>query len=95
MSTARYEMANRYMGQGMHMSIIISCIIGGASLAGGKGSMIGAVSGVVFTSLLSNCFNLFEVQPQWQNVVIGMMLVLVVTSDGVLALRKQRGLVKR
>lgn len=94
LSTARYEMANRYMGQGMHMSIIISCIIGGSSLAGGKGSIVGAIFGVLFTSLLSNCFNLFEVKPQWQNVVIGIILVIVVISDGFISLRKQRELGK-
>ncbi|HTG69253.1 MAG TPA: ABC transporter permease [Candidatus Udaeobacter sp.] len=92
LSTARYEMANRYMGQGMHMSIIISCIIGGSSLAGGKGSVVGAIFGVIFSSLLSNYFNLFEVKPQWQNVVIGIILVIVVISDGYLSLRKQREL---
>lgn len=94
LATARYEMANRYMGQGMHMSIIISCIIGGGSLAGGKGSVVGAFFGVLFTTLLTNCFNLFEVKPQWQSVVIGAILVIVVASDGYLFLRKQRELGK-
>ena len=93
-STARYEMANRYMGQGMHMSIIISCLIGGGSLAGGQGSVIGAFLGVTFMSVLNNSFNLLEIEPQWQNVVIGVILILVVTSDGYLALRKMRALGK-
>ncbi|MGA2478554.1 MAG: hypothetical protein ABSG63_07365, partial [Spirochaetia bacterium] len=92
LATARYEMANRYLGLGMHMSIIISCIIGGGSLAGGKGSILGAVFGVIFITLVGNSFNLFEVQPQWQNVVIGAILVIVVLSDGYLSLRKKREL---
>ena len=89
-STARYEMANRYMGQGMHMSVIISCLIGGGSLAGGQGSVIGAFLGVTFMTLLNNSFNLLEIEPQWQNVVIGTILILVVTSDGYLAIRKKK-----
>ncbi len=93
-STARYEMANRYMGQGLHMTIIISCLIGGGSLAGGQGSVIGAFLGITFMALLNNSFNLLEIQSQWQNVVIGIILILVVTSDGYLAIRKRRALGK-
>jgi ribose transport system permease protein len=94
LSTARYEMANRYMGEGMHMSIIISCLIGGGSIAGGQGSIIGALLGVVFMALLNNSFNLLEVAPHWQNVVIGGILVLVVVSDGYLSIRKKKALGK-
>jgi ribose transport system permease protein len=94
LSTARYEMANRYMGEGMHMSTIISCLIAGGSIAGGQGSIIGALLGVIFMSLLNNSFNLLEVAPHWQNVVIGGILALVVVSEGYLSLRKKRALGK-
>ena len=92
LSTARFEMANRYMGQGMHMNIIISCLIGGGSIAGGQGSIWGGVLGVIFMALLNNAFNLMEVAPHWQNVVVGTILVLVVTSDGYISIRKKRAL---
>ncbi|MDR1128920.1 MAG: ABC transporter permease, partial [Treponema sp.] len=42
---ARTGSANRYIGQNSHLNIIIACIIGGGSLAGGKGNMLGAVFG--------------------------------------------------
>lgn len=90
LSTARFEMANRYMGQGMHMNIIISCLIGGGSIAGGQGSIWGGLLGVSFMALLNNAFNLMEVAPHWQNVVVGTILVLVVVSDGYVSIRKQR-----
>ncbi len=89
-STARFEMANRYMGQGMHMNIVIACLIGGGSLIGGQGSVTGALLGVTFMALLNNSFNLLEIDPQWQNVVIGFILMAVVTSDGYLVIRKKR-----
>lgn len=92
LSTARFEMANRYMGQGMHMNIIISCLIGGGSIAGGQGSIWGGVLGVIFMALLNNAFNLMEVAPHWQNVVVGGILVLVVTSDGYISIRKKRAM---
>lgn len=88
--TARAGQANRYTGQGAHMDIIIICIIGGASLSGGKGSMPGALFGLLFISLLSNAFNLFSVQPQYQNIAIGAILVIVVVMDGYISLKKQK-----
>lgn len=90
LATARYEMANRYLGVGLEMKIIISCLIGGGSIAGGRGSIVGALLGVAFMSLLSNSFNLLELGSQWQDVVVGAVLIAVVVSDGYLYLRKQR-----
>lgn len=75
------------------MNIMIACIIGGGSLLGGKGDMLGALFGTLFISLLSNGFNLFEINPQWQNVTIGGILLLVVAADGYVYLKrlKQQG----
>lgn len=94
LSVARYENANRYLGEGMNITAIISCVIGGASLSGGKGKPIGAVLGVVCMSLISNLFNLFEMKSTWQNVVVGAILIIVVTLDGYLTIRKQKELGK-
>lgn len=92
--TARSGMANRYTGEGAHLAVIISSIIGGASLSGGRGSMVGAFFGTVFMTLLRNGFNLFDVEAQWQDISVGAILVIVVLMDGYLALRKQRELGK-
>ena len=89
-STAHMGMANRYLGSGLEMNIIIACLVGGGSIAGGKGSVLGATLGVVFISLLTDAFNLFEVPAEWQSAVVGAILVAVVVFDGVMILRKQR-----
>lgn len=93
LSVARYETASRYLGKDIQMNIMIACIIGGGSLLGGKGDMLGALFGTLFISLLSNGFNLFEINPQWQNVTIGGILLLVVAADGYVYLKrlKQQG----
>lgn len=72
------------------MNIIIACLVGGGSIAGGKGSILGATLGVVFISLLTDTFNLFGIPAEWQSAVIGAILVAVVVFDGVMILRKQR-----
>jgi len=86
--TARVGMANRYMGEGLEMQIFIACLIGGGSIAGGKGSYVGALAGVLFVTLMTNAFNLLSVPSEWQAVVIGAVLVAVVVVDGILVLRK-------
>ncbi len=92
--TARAGIANRYTGVGAHMDIIIACIIGGGSLIGGQGSIIGAVSGMAFMALMSNAFNLYFIPPQWQNIMVGIILLIVITVDGYVSLSKQKRLGK-
>ncbi len=92
--TARAGIANRYTGVGAHMDIIIACIIGGGSLIGGQGSIIGAISGMTFMVLMSNAFNLFYIPPQWQSIVVGVILLIVITVDGYVSLTKQKNLGK-
>jgi ribose/xylose/arabinose/galactoside ABC-type transport system permease subunit len=92
--TARAGIANRYTGVDAHMNIIIACIIGGGSLIGGQGSVIGAISGIIFMSLMSNAFNLFFIPPQWQNIMVGIILLIVITVDGYMSLSKQKKLGK-
>jgi ribose transport system permease protein len=92
--TARSGTANRYTGTGAQLDIIIACIIGGGSLAGGQGSMVGALFGTTFMVLMSNSFNLFEVAPQWRSIAVGIILLLVIAVDGYISLSKQKKLGK-
>jgi ribose/xylose/arabinose/galactoside ABC-type transport system permease subunit len=94
LSVARFEQANRYMGENVNLTAIISCVLGGASLMGGRGSSIGTIIGVLCMALIANMFNIFEVAPAWQKVVVGVLLIVVVSVDGYLILRKQRELGK-
>lgn len=94
LAVARIQSPTQYLGGGVHMTCMIACVIGGGSFAGGKGSAVGAVLGVAFMSLLTNMFNLLEMNTQLQNVVVGLTLVAVIVIDGVVNLRKMRGMGK-
>jgi ribose transport system permease protein len=85
--TARLEMASRYMGSGLELKIIISCLIGGGSISGGQGSIMGAFLGVVFMSLLVNSFTILEIGDYWQNIIVGVILIIVVSVDAYLYVR--------
>ncbi len=92
--TARSGVANRYTGENAHMDIIIACIIGGGSLAGGRGSIVGALFGMTFMKLMSNAFNLYTIAPQWQSIIVGGILLLVLAVGGYVYLSKQKKLGK-
>ncbi len=74
-------------GTGYELSVIAAVVIGGGSLSGGEGSVLGTVIGAFIMSLISNGSNLLGVSPYWQPVLIGSVIVLAVAMD---ALRKRR-----
>ncbi len=90
--TAKSDAANRYTGQTSHMNVIIACVIGGGSMNGGQGTILGALFGTVFLALLQNAFNLFNVDPSLQLILIGCVLMAVVSIDGYLTIRRLKEL---
>jgi ribose transport system permease protein len=89
---AKSDAANRYVGQVSHMNVIIACVIGGGSLYGGKGSIPGALFGIMFLSFLQNAFNIFEFESSMQRIMLGFVLMAVVSIDGFMTLRRQKEL---
>lgn len=63
------------------LNAIAAAVIGGVSLFGGKGKMSGAVIGVLIPAVLANGLVIIRVVPFWQNVAIGVVLVLAVYAD--------------
>ena len=74
------------------MNVIIACVIGGGSLYGGKGSIPGALFGIIFLSFLQNAFNIFEFESSMQRIMLGFVLMAVVSIDGFMTLRRQKEL---
>ncbi len=64
-----------------NLTAIAAVVIGGTSLFGGKGRMSGTVIGAFIPAILRNGFVLMAVQPFWQNVAVGAVLVLAVYLD--------------
>ncbi len=93
LATARFEISSKFLGYNLELQIIIACLIGGASIAGGQGSIVGALFGVVFMSLIVNLFNIMEISSFWQNIIVGSILILVIFLDSYLNLRRRRALV--
>jgi ribose transport system permease protein len=86
--TGRMGTASVSAGLGVELQVIAACVIGGASLAGGEGSILGSLLGVILMALILNGLNLLGVNPYWQTIVIGGVLILTASAD---ALSRKRG----
>ncbi len=78
---ARLSSATPLAGQGYDLDAIASTVIGGTSVSGGQGSIVGTLIGVLLMTILNNMFNLMGVQVYVQYLVKGMIILLVVGID--------------
>ena len=85
---ARLSTAVPTAGAGLELTVIAAAVIGGASLAGGEGSVLGAVLGIAFLSMISNALTLLSVSIFWQIVVTGVVLIVAVSIDVLLRRRR-------
>ncbi|MDO8211231.1 ABC transporter permease [Conexibacter sp. CPCC 206217] len=77
---SRVGIAQPSVGVAFELNAIAACVIGGASLAGGRGSVIGTLGGVVLLALIDNLLTLYDVQSYWQQVLKGLIIVAVVLA---------------
>lgn len=80
-STARLAAAIPTSFVGVEMRIISAAIIGGASLAGGEGTVVGSILGLIFMALLSNAMVILGVSVYWEGIIVGTVLILAVSLD--------------
>jgi ribose transport system permease protein len=80
---ARFSTAVSTAGLGTELRVITAVILGGASLTGGKGTIAGALIGVVFIALIRSTLLMADVSPYWHSIVVGGILILAVVLDSV------------
>ena len=81
MDVSRFATASIAAHTQDNLAAIAAVVIGGTSLFGGKGRMAGTLVGALIPAVLRNGFILMGVQPFWQNVAVGAVLVLAVYVD--------------
>jgi ribose transport system permease protein len=81
LSAGRMGGALSTAGTGSELTVITACIIGGCSLAGGEGSVLGSFLGVLLMALVANAFNLLGVSIYWQRAIYGLILLGAVLVD--------------
>src|SRR5699024_4012177 len=73
-----YASAQGDMAMGIEMNIIAACVIGGVSLAGGRGSVFGVLLGAITIAILGNGLPLIGVSQFWLDAIKGLIIVLAV-----------------
>jgi len=87
--SARLDSAQPAIGQGYELDAIAAAVIGGTSLAGGEGTILGTVIGAFIMSVLNNGLRVLSVPQEWQYFIIGAVVIGAVYLD-VLRHRKDR-----
>lgn len=81
MLAARVGMAQPGTGEGYDMSAIAAAVIGGASLAGGRGAVTGTLLGTVLMVLITNAGTAFQIDPYILDVTTGVLIIFAVAMD--------------
>jgi len=78
---SRLNSAQPALGQGYELEAIAAAIIGGTSLSGGSGTILGTIIGAFIMSVLTNGLRILSVAQEWQNVATGVIIILAVYAD--------------
>jgi len=78
---SRYVIASVEIANGYELNIIAACVIGGISIAGGIGSVGGAVLGALFLGIISSALPLVNISPFWQMAISGSAIILAVVLN--------------
>jgi len=89
LATSRFGISSLYLGFHLELKIVISCLIGGASISGGQGLVVGSLLGVVFITMIVSMFNILEIGIYWQNIIVGSILIFIVSLDAYLVNRNR------
>jgi ribose transport system permease protein len=80
-AVSRLGIAEPNFGIGLELDVIAACVVGGASLFGGQGTIVGTLLGVFLIGLIRDGAVLLDVNDFWQNVIIGVVIWLAVLWD--------------
>jgi ribose transport system permease protein len=79
--TSQLSAASPVAANGLELTVVTAVVLGGASLAGGRGTVLGTVLGLVIIGVLNNGLTLLNINSFWQDVARGLLLILAVSFD--------------
>jgi ribose transport system permease protein len=81
LAASRLSSAQPVGGMGLELEAIAAVVIGGTSLQGGRGSIVGTVVGALIVAVLTNGLRVTAVPQEWQSVVVGCVILVAVYID--------------
>jgi len=88
---ARLGSASQNAGEGLEFRNVVGLLVGGISMDGGEGKLIGAVLGILLMQIVNNAIVLLYLNPSYTKVITGSVLVLAIALDQFNKQRKLRG----
>lgn len=76
-------------GNLLELDAIAAVVIGGTSLSGGVGTVLGSIIGAVIMTVIKNGLNLLNVNPFWQQIAVGLAVITAVAIDKIVAQKRQ------
>lgn len=92
---ARYASAQSDTAIGFELQTIAACVIGGTSIAGGSGSIMGVVLGALFLGIIKNALPVINVSPFWQMFIQGFIIIVAIIINTVMSQRNQQLILKK
>ena len=92
---ARYASAQTDTANGFELQAVAACVIGGVSIAGGSGSVIGVVLGAVFLGVLYNALTMINLSPFFQMGIQGIVILSAIVANTVVDRANQQKLARR
>jgi ribose transport system permease protein len=89
-SIAQILSADPLAGNAMELDAIAAVVIGGASLFGGRGSILGTLIGVLIMVMIRNGLNLMGISPFWQGSAIGSIIIIALLIESIVSRRVAR-----
>jgi rhamnose transport system permease protein len=84
---SRFNAADTNSGMGLELNVIAACVVGGVAMAGGVGTVYGALIGAVLLQSITMALGALGVGQFWQLAVNGLLLILAISLDRYLTLR--------
>ena len=91
---SRYAVAYVDIAAGFELDVVAACVIGGISIAGGTGTVAGAVLGALFLGVIKNALPVVNISPFWQQAISGAAIIIAVIFNARSARRPGRLILK-
>jgi rhamnose transport system permease protein len=92
---SRYAVAYVDIALGFELDVVAACVIGGVSIAGGIGSVPGAVLGALFLGIIKNALPVINISPFWQLAISGTVIIIAVAFNARAERKKGRVILKK
>ncbi|WP_121632479.1 ABC transporter permease [Tropicibacter alexandrii] len=92
---ARYAVAYVDIAGGFELEVVAACVIGGISIAGGAGTILGTILGALFLGIVKNALPVVDISPFWQMAISGTAIIVAVTLNTRNTKRKGRIILRR